>query len=213
LVLEPDAPVTVEAEEFERNVCVVLPTRLSHRRQVSAFEFQPGNPAIVHDVTIVVGDSCERQSRPVATWLPGQGISVLPGGVAEELPAGASLAVDIHYRKTWRDDGKVMTDKSRLGLYFEPEATPVRSLRIDGSDYELPTDVLLLAVYPAPSDDGPFEVEARHPDGHRAPLLRIREFDPAWKAKYMFVRPFRLSRGSILTTSSPAWVDYVPASE
>lgn len=214
LVLEPEVAVAVGAEEFEKNVCVVLPTRLDEARRVAAFEFQPDNIAMVHDVTISIGDSCEAGTRPVATWLPGQGLSVLPGGLAEALPAGATLAVDIHYRKTWRDDGKAMTDKSRLGLYFEPNAATVSSLRMDGEDYELPTDFMILAVYPSPTADGPFELEARYPDGHRAPLIRIREFDPAWKAKYVFVRPLRLPRGSVLSTSSPAaWVDYILASD
>ena len=172
------------------------------------------NIAMVRDVTISIGDSCVAGTRPVATWLPGQRLSVLPDGLAEELPAGATLAVDVHYRKTWRDDGKAMTDKSRLGLYFEPDAATVSSLRMDGEDYELPTDFMVLAVYPSPTANGPFELEARYPDGHRAPLIRIRDFDRAWKAKYVFVRPLRLPRGSVLSTSSPAtWVDYIPASD
>ncbi len=214
LVLEPEAAVTVGAEEIEKNACVVLPTRLPEARRVAAFEFQPDNVAMVHDVTIRIGGSCEAETRPVATWLPGQGLAFLPDGLAEELPAGATLAVDIHYRKTWRDDGKAMTDKSRLGLYFEPDAATVRSLKMDGGDYELPADLMVLAVYASPPAAGAYELEARYPDGRRAPLIRIREFDPAWKAKYFFVRPLRLPRGSVLRTSSPAtWVDYIPASD
>ena len=214
LVLEPESAVTVGAEEFEKNVCLVLPTQLSEARRVAAFEFQPDNIAMVHDVTIRMGDRCDAGTRPVATWLPGQRLSVLPGAPAEELPAGATLAVDIHYRKTWRDDGKAMTDKSRLGLYFEPDAATVRSLKMDGKDYELPTDFMVLAVYASPPAAGPFELEARYPDGHRTPLIRIRAFDPAWNAKYIFVHPLRLPRGSVLRASSPAaWVDYIPASD
>ena len=214
LVLEPEATVTVGAEEFEKNVCVLLPTRLPEARRVAGFEFQPDNVAMVHGVTIRVGESCEVGRRPVATWLPGQSLSVLPGGLAEELPAGATLAVDIHYRKTWRDDGKLMTDRSRLALYFEPDAPTVSSLRMDGDDYQLPADFMILAVYPSPMEEGPFELEARFPDGRRESLIRIREFDPAWKAKYVFERPVRLPQGSVLRTSSPtAWVDYIEASD
>ena len=214
LVLEPDTEVVVGAEEFEKNVCLVLPTGLDESRRVAAFEFLPDNMAMVHDVAIRVGDRCDTDGRPVATWLPGQGLSTLPEGFAEELPAGASLAVDIHYRKTWRDDGKSLTDKSRVGLYFASDAATVRSLRMEGADYELPSDFMVLAIYPSPSVDGAFELEARYPDGRREPLVRIRAFDPAWNAKYVFERPLRLPRGSVLSSSAPAaWVDYIPASD
>jgi hypothetical protein len=39
-------------------------------------------------------------------------------------PANAKLKVRIRYRKTWSYEGKALTDRSRVGLYFAPPPHP-----------------------------------------------------------------------------------------
>ncbi|MFQ5790342.1 MAG: c-type cytochrome [Acidobacteriota bacterium] len=214
LILEPSQDEVVGADEAEKTSCVVLPTGLDETRWVSALAFQPGNPSMVHDVRIAVADTCEPKQRPLATWLPGDGAMALPDGVAERLPAGASLALSIHYRKTWLDDGKVLKDRSRVGLYFVTGGEPVRAVRIEGSEYRFLEEVRLLSVFPDPVSPEPIEMAALTSDGEKVPLLRIDAFDPAWRAKYVFRRPLSLPAGTVLTVTPPAvWVDYLPATE
>ena len=38
------------------------------------------------------------------------------------LPAGAQIAVRIHYKKTWQFEGKPLTDRSTLGVYFSKDS-------------------------------------------------------------------------------------------
>ena len=55
----------------------------------------------------------------LALWLPGQDLAP-HDGVAFRLPAGAQIGVRIHYKKTWQFEGKALTDRSTIGLYFAP---------------------------------------------------------------------------------------------
>ena len=34
------------------------------------------------------------------------------------LPAGADIIATIHYKKTWKYEGQVMTDRTAVGIYF-----------------------------------------------------------------------------------------------
>ena len=40
------------------------------------------------------------------------------------MPAGAQLAVRIHYKKTWQFEGKALSDRSTVGVYFAKDAGP-----------------------------------------------------------------------------------------
>ena len=55
----------------------------------------------------------------LALWLPGQEASPTDG-VAFKLPAGAEIGLRIHYKKTWQFEGKPLTDRSTVGIYFAP---------------------------------------------------------------------------------------------
>ncbi len=105
----------------------MLPTRTSEPRVASEFEVKPGLATIVRRATISLGEWCEG-TRPLATWLPGQGSLSLAGGSGQELPAGASLAVELLYVKGWEDEGKRLTDRSELVIRFSDSARPVRAM-------------------------------------------------------------------------------------
>lgn len=210
LVLQPETETAISADRMKETRCVVLPTRLRKPRWVRAFEFLPGNPEIVHGAVITLGNTCSSDNRPLAAWLPGEMPFVLPAGIGEPLPAGASLALQIHYRKTWRHDGKEMKDRSRLQLYFDKASAPVRSIRLHGTPIRLSQDIKVLSVFAAAAEGKSVEVEALQPDGKRAPLLMISNYDPAWQTKYVFTRPVTLPKGTTVRSSLPAvWLDYV----
>ena len=214
LVLKPEDDVVIGEDDYEVSVCLVLPTRTSEPRVASEFEVKPGLSTIVRRATISLGESCEA-ARPLATWLPGQGSVSLAGGGGQELPAGASLAVELLYVKRWEDEGKRLTDRSELGIRFSDSARPVRAMRVSEPSYTFSEDVELLAIYPEP-DPGPEEplrVEVVQPNGHAEAILVIENFRAEWREKYLLAEPLRLPSGTELRVSQPAvWIDFIVSS-
>jgi hypothetical protein len=117
--------------------------------------------------------------------------------------------VRIHYKKTWQFEGKPLTDRSTVGVYFAPGSAeqellslPVGSpISADGSEQvkftrTIETDVQALALSP---DEVPpnftLQVEAIRPDGSRAPMIRLNT-RADWNRRYWFERPVALPRGT-----------------
>jgi hypothetical protein len=147
----------------------------------------------------------------VASWVAGEGEEVWPEGRGVRLPAGASLLVRIHYKKTWLDEGKEIRDRSSVGLYFSKgKAKPIDSLIVEAKGgegvYPLSRDVEVLSFLPrveTPLDS--LLAEAVLPDGTTLPLIRLRSPDPAWPRTYRLEEPISLPKGSRLrvTLTSP----------
>jgi len=102
---------------------------------ISAVDFKPGNPKVVHHMLAVVDRSASARAKDLADplpgyntfggfgiipsaglsgWAPGKQPTRLPHGVGRYLPAGADLLIQVHYHKS----GKPETDASSIGLYF-----------------------------------------------------------------------------------------------
>jgi hypothetical protein len=151
--------------------------------------------------------------RILARWLPGHDVEPL-AGAAFRLPAGAQLGVRIHYKKTWQFEGKPMTDRSTVGLYFsnaeQPSQAPTevlalplvstplsaaanRSLTFGAT---LPDDVQALALAPdAVPPNISVQVEAVRPDGTRVPMIRLNT-RADWSRRYWFDQPMSLAKGT-----------------
>jgi hypothetical protein len=215
--LEPTEDILLTEDESEKVHCLVLPSDLDEDRWISALEFKPGAPSMVHDVTIHLGEECSAGQRPIATWLPGDGAFLMPEGVAEKIPAGSKFALRIHYRKTWVNDGTDVRDRSKLGLYYASKdgQEVVQTLRLDSNAHRLAEGARILALFPIPSSKEPAEpikVVARRPDGGTISLFEIDRFDPSWSAKYQTVPPVALPPGTVLEASSASlWIDYLPS--
>lgn len=216
LVLQPEEEVVIGRDDYELTTCVVLPTGTAESNVASAFEVKPGRPSLVRRATIHLGESCEG-SRPLGTWLPGQRSVSLAGTAGLELPAGASLAVELRYVKGWEDEGKRLTDRSRLGIRFSDSARPAQSIRIAEASHTFPDDVELLALYPERGSEellGPLRIEAVTPDGQVEPILVIEKLTPQWLEKYVLAEPLRLPSGTELRLSHPAvWIDVIPSTD
>jgi len=145
----------------------------------------------------------------LAYWLPGQDPQPA-AGAAFRVPAGAQLAVRIHYKKTWQFEGKALSDRSTVGIYFAKDAAPHELLTLalsapapasnDTKDITftrtLNEDVQAIAVSP---DDVPanisVQVVAIRPDGSRTPMIRL-STRPDWSRRYWFERPLSFPRGT-----------------
>ncbi len=210
------------ADKMDDTQEFTIPTGTKEPRWVRAVDLLPGNPTIVRSAVIYVkttGDAPPSASasqglsaeRVLARWIPGHDPEPIGNGLALRLPAGAQLGLRIHYKKTWQFEGKPLTDRSTVGVYFasgttaqELLALPVTSPALSatgGSDrvtftQTVDQDVQALALSP---DQVPpnitLQVEAVRPDGSRAPIIRLNT-RADWNRRYWFERPLALPRGS-----------------
>ena len=117
----------------------------------------------------------------------------------------------IHYKKTWQFEGKPLTDRSTVGVYFAPtgNAQELLAVPIDspaatsgGADqtirfsHTLGEDVVALALSPdkVPGNIS-VQVEAVRPDGSRVPMIRLNT-RADWDRRYWFETPMTLPRGT-----------------
>jgi len=207
LLLRGRSEVVLGEEDHEKTACLILPTGLDAPRVVTELEVFPGQASLLRRATILVGESCS-EGVPLATWLPDRKRTSFPDGLGRELPASSTLALELRYVKGWGDEGKRLTDRSALGLWFSKGAAPVRSVPIERPGLPLERATRLVALYPSSGDESPLRVDAVAPDGTIRLLLVIDHFDAAWSEKYFFREPIALPAGSSLRVShSGVWAD------
>jgi hypothetical protein len=206
---------TVAADKMEDWHEFVVAATTTEPRWIRAVDLRPGTPSIVRSAVISLktsdgtSEASPSPERVLAHWLPGQDPEPA-GSAAIRLPAGAQIAVRIHYKKTWQFEGKPLSDRSTLGLYFSkdgnsqelltfalasPSAPPANAKDVTFSR-TLNEDVQAVAVSP---DDVPanisLEMVAIRPDGSRAPLIRLNT-RADWSRRYWFERPLPFPRGT-----------------
>lgn len=151
---------------------------------------------------------------PAAAYLggivPGTTARRLPPGIADVLPLGSDLVLQIHYSSS----GKAETDQTEVGLYFarEPIKRTVEWLRLGSFNIEIPAgassyrirdqltipaDCFALSISPHMHYLGR-EVRARaiFPDGSSRELLNIPRWDFRWQDRYAYKDPVPLPRGT-----------------
>ena len=218
LALKLPEEFTLAADKMDDTHEFTLPSGTSEARWVRAVDLLPGTPSIVRSAMIFVKDpgaagsaaSAPAPERVLAHWLPGQDPEPLDSGVAFRLPAGAQIGVRIHYKKTWQFEGKALSDRSTVGVYYAPvkEATELLTLPIESPaatpaqgqsvtfGRTLAEDVRAVALSP---DSVPpnisVQVEAVHPDGARTPMIRLNT-RADWDRRYWFEKPLTLPRGT-----------------
>lgn len=234
---------TLAKDLMEDTRFFTLPTGLPADRFVRGLQIVPGAPAIVRSVLVSVDTSgraraldeasegpgftlagvADLPTRDVlAVWQPGQE-ALIPADhdkkadseepVAFRLPARADLVVRVRYKKTFRQEGQEVTDRTTVGLWFteRPPRQAVERLLLafpatGGSGQHNPDgrlaetvkkDVQVLAVVPdVPSKVDSLRVEAVRPDGSREPMLLLTRPSPEWPTRYWFQAPITLPKGS-----------------
>ena len=218
LALKLPAEFTLAADKMDDTHEFTLPSGTSEARWVRAVDLLPGTPSIVRSATIFVKDAAAAAStssapapeRVLAHWLPGQDPEPIDSGVAFRLPAGAQIGVRIHYKKTWQFEGKALSDRSTVGIYYAPakEATELLTVPLESPaaapaqgqsvtfSRTLAEDVRAVAVSPdAVPPNISVQVEAIHPDGSRTPMIRLNT-RADWDRRYWFEKPLILPRGT-----------------
>src|SRR4051794_14507716 len=160
---EPDLVVTmpkaypVNSEGRDEFRSFVIPIRLPEDKYVTAVQYRPGNPKIVHHTLLFLdtsGKAAEldgQDGKPgfgkmsgtrgfaragsLGGWAPGVVPHPLPDGVARLLPKGSDLIIQTHLHPS----GKAEEEVSTVGLYFakEPPNQVVASLPMAGRPLDI----------------------------------------------------------------------------
>ena len=136
---------------------------------------RPGNRAMIEQAVLsIVPDT------PLGTWTPADSAVMYPAGVAQRLPAGSHLALELHYRKSTTPQ----TDLSGVALHFG--GRPRRELRhrfLSCGSSTIDDNIEALAVTPrAPEAGAPIEIAARRADGSIEALAVVSRYEPAYPA-------------------------------
>jgi hypothetical protein len=212
LTLPMPAAFTLAADTMEATQEFVLAAGTVDR-WIRAVDLLPGTPAVVRNAVVFTRSAGGGEPIVLALWNPADPLIGPPAGAAFRWPAGAQLVLRIHYLKTWTYDGKVVTDRSSVGLFLAAGAPPreIRTLAVPQPAFALAenTDAVAIRVE-AKENDKSVKIEATRPDGVRLPLIRLLT-RTNWNRRYWFSRPLSLPKGTRITVSGAAdaqvWLD------
>lgn len=146
LVLEAPHSVRVPADGPDVFHHFVIPAAFGEDKMISAVEFRPGNPKVVHHAVLLMDGSGLAQELDakspepgyvttggtgvalagmLSVWAPGVTPRHLPEGIAIVAPKKADLVVQLHLHPS----GRAEDDRSKIGIYFakKPVTRPIMS--------------------------------------------------------------------------------------
>jgi hypothetical protein len=190
VVIAPSArEVSGSSHRFE------IATGLAEERWISAWEFRPGNRALVEQAFLSIAPD-----TPLGAWTPPEGMVAFPTGVTLRLPPRSRIVLDVRYRKSTT----AQTDRSAVAFYFARQ--PGRALRhrsIGCGTTVLDQSVDALALTPRLASAGEsIEIVAARPDRTVDPLCVVPRYEPAYPITYRFRSGVRLPRGTTLQVRS-----------
>ena len=229
LILTPPAPASRNVDENAESRCFVLHNPSAKDRWIRAIDIQSGG-SLQHALIWIepsgkpdrpatalgtpecgcVEGSRFQASAALGTWVAGQEATPLGKGVAQLLPGGARLLMQVHYRES---SGEIRVPP-RVGLYFAQGAVEkrLRTVPVMNSGFEIPPgagpfrvkathtlkqDAEAVAVLPHMHLLGKsIEVAAFRPDGSRETLVWVRNYDFDWQSIYTFQRSIPLPAGT-----------------
>ena len=117
LIVVMSKPFEMPADIADTANEVVLPIPVDQPRHAGQFDLRPGNAAIVRSAEISIR-SRDGSVRTLGTWFPRQTPVPLALKPVARLEPGTELIARFRYKKTWKYEGKPMTDASSIGFYF-----------------------------------------------------------------------------------------------
>jgi mono/diheme cytochrome c family protein len=229
-VVKMPKPYALPAEGADVFRCFVIPLNATDTEYVSKVEFRPGNRRVVHHAILFMdrtGEATRREKVPgegyecvggpglaisggLGGWAPGATPMEYRDGVAQTIPKGAQLVMQIHYHLS----GKPEEDDSQVGIKFT-KTPPTKGLALitvgnaaidipAGEDHyvvkatsTVPQDANLIAVTPhAHYLCKDMKVDATLPDGTVVPLIWIKDWDFNWQGSYRYASPIKLPKGT-----------------
>jgi hypothetical protein len=215
--------VTLPPDTAEDTREFVLRDSGDRDRTIAFADLRPGNPAIVHDATILTRrPGSVVPASVLAAWLPGAAPAAAGAGLGFPWRAGEQLVVRIHYKKNWTLEHKAASDRSAVGLYVT-KSPAVREIRgiglLPNSVQSLDEHWQGLAVRAADTpSDVRVTLDAIRPDGSRVPVAGF-VTRAGWDQRYWLAHPVDLPKGTrieVKTAGEPVralrlWLDVAPA--
>lgn len=218
-----DRPFDVPAEGTVKYQYFQVDPGFKEDTWIKAAELQPGNRAVVHHILVFVRPPKGRSKGMgsttgefLAAYVPGHRAPHYPKGMAKLIPAGSTLAFQLHYTPV----GTPQKDLSRLGLVIaKPEETIEQVVvtqqasnhrglvippnadnhRVEARSQTAPSDVEILAFMPHMHLRGKsFSYAAHFPDGRQETLLDVPHYDFNWQTAYRVAKPVSLPKGAYL---------------
>ena len=209
LKLQMDAEYVMPEGETESTKEFVIRTGLAEAQWLKGVDLLPGAPEIVRNATISL-----ENGAVLAVWVPGDNLIFAPSDAGFRIPARSNLRLQIHYKKQWQNERKVIRDRSTIGLYFTSlpaTARPIESFKVDSSSSVLSARSRVLAVRPSLDRVyGAVTVQAITPTGAKTPLLKLRVPRPEWARRYWLAQPVDLPAGTrieMITTPPASYID------
>lgn len=236
VITMPNFTVSTVGNDVYR--CFVIPTGLLQNRFISEIEVVPGNREAVHHVLLYqdvsgipaaldaaapgpgytsFGGTGSSASVLIGGWVPGQGHKVYPANMGVQIPAGASIVMQVHYPAT--SNGQ--SDQTKVNIKFAtgtvrevfiasplshgalnegPLIIPAGQQPTFTSNYLVPAvNITLLDVAAHMHLIGKsIKAWAMTPLGVTIPLIDIPEWDFHWQGFYDYRQPLKIPAGSML---------------
>ena len=195
---------TIAARSGDQIKRSVIDLALTAERRVTGVEFLPGDYRVVRAAFFTVQET----GQWIGSWTPWHGYVNLPAGAAYQLPRGAHIVAEIHYRGA----SEQVVERGTLGLHFANARTPdqVSDVVLESKGTQkvrattrLTTDTRIIALRPEfQAGVQSIEVAARKPDGSTEVMLFARDIPPDWPTPYVFREPVALPRGTDLSVTA-----------
>jgi hypothetical protein len=166
-----------------------VPTSLPADRWITGWSFHPGNEGLVRRARVSL-----ESGALLGVWLPDEDPAFFPPLLAERLPAGSAVILDVEYV----EPAGPSQDRSAVGLYFASKAgAPVQHLTLRRGTKTLREDIRVVAITPTlETADQSVRVMATRPDQSIEPLIWIRNYDPRFARTYRLQQLVELPRGT-----------------
>ena len=144
-------------------------------------------------------------------FLPGVKPAIWEPGTVRRIPAGAKIALEVHYS---RATGQVEKDRSMVGLVFakQPPRKELFSRLISNYYFQIPPgaenqrvtscwttpeDIHLVTARPHMHNRGKaMEIKVFYPDGRSEELLYVPRYDFSWQISYNFKQSKAIPKGT-----------------
>ena len=208
----PAQRVPADQEYVVRRVTVS--TGGARARRVRRIELRPGAGQLLRAAFIYIVTPTGRAW--LGAWTPWQHATTFPAGTAFNIPAGAQLQVELHYRGA----ESAMEDRSSLALYdaigASTAAGPLTiatrpskpgALSVRRGVFRLPIETRVWGMLPRLTGartgaGGSVEITARRPDGSAEILLWIPAYRYDWPTPYFLSTPVALPAGTSITVTA-----------
>lgn len=241
LVLSFAQSHTIQDNNQDEYRYFILPTGLTVDKDLIALEVRPGNMSKVHHALCWADTTGQGAAADAATpeygyenvsgsvglnglnsqlpgYVPGQKPTLLTNGIAQRLPAGSDLKIQIHYAPST----VIETDSTTVNLFFAQQPAmrylkskvmvpflgtltngpfviqPNTVKRFHGT-WTVPEKVSLMAINPHMHMLGKdWEVFAVTPVNDTIPLIKINEWDFNWQGTFYFKQLIVLPINSVI---------------